>query len=160
MKKNKANKNTTGNIAQNKKARHDYFIEDTFEAGVALQGWEVKSLRAKKSQLTDTYVLIKDGEAFLLGCHVTPLESASTHVVTDPTRTKKLLLHRKELARLFSATQQKGYTCVCTKLYWKSHLVKAQIALAKGKQAHDKRATVKERQWNIDKQRLVRHNNR
>ena len=145
---------------QNKKARHDYFIEDTFEAGVALQGWEVKSLRAKKSQLTDTYVLIKDGEAFLLGCHVTPLESASSHVVTDPTRTKKLLLHKKELSRLFSATQQKGYTCVCTKLYWKSHLVKAQIALAKGKQAHDKRATVKERQWNIDKQRLVRHNNR
>ena len=147
-------------IVQNKKARHDYFIEDTFEAGVALQGWEVKSLRAKKSQLTDTYVLIKDGEAFLLGCHVTPLESASTHVVADPTRTKKLLLHRKELARLFSATQQKGYTCVCTKLYWKSHLVKAQIALAKGKQAHDKRATLKEREWNIDKQRLVRHNNR
>ena len=124
------------------------------------KGWEVKSLRAKKSQLTDTYVLIQDGEAFLLGCHVTPLESASSHVVTDPTRTKKLLLHKKELSRLFSATQQKGYACVCTKLYWKSHLVKAQIALAKGKQAHDKRATVKERQWNIDKQRLVRHNNR
>ena len=144
----------------NKKARHDYFIEDTFEAGVALQGWEVKSLRAKKSQLTDTYVLIQNGEAFLLGCHITPLEAASTHVVADPTRTKKLLLHRKELARLFSATQQKGYTCVCTKLYWKSHLVKAQIALAKGKQAHDKRATLKDRQWNIDKQRLVRHINR
>ena len=147
-------------IVQNKKARHDYFIEDTFEAGVALQGWEVKSLRAKKSQLTDTYVLVKDGEAFLLGCHITPLDTASTHVVADPTRTKKLLLHRKELARLFSATQQKGYTCVCTKLYWKSHLVKAQIALAKGKQAHDKRATLKDRQWKIDKQRLVRHNNR
>ena len=157
IKKAKVPDNT---IVQNKKARRDYFIEDTFEAGVALQGWEVKSLRARKSQLTDTYVLIKDGEAFLLGCHVTPLESASTHVVTDPTRTKKLLLHRKELARLFSATQQKGYTCVCTKLYWKSHLVKAQIALAKGKQAHDKRATLKEREWNIDKQRLVRHNNR
>lgn len=147
-------------IVQNKKARHDYFIEDTFEAGVALQGWEVKSLRAKKTQLTDTYVLIKDGEAFLLGCHVTALDTASTHVVADPTRIKKLLLHRKELARLFSATQQKGYTCVCTKLYWKGHLVKAQIALAKGKQAHDKRATLKDRQWNIDKQRLVRHNNR
>ena len=160
MAKTKKPKVPDNTIVQNKKARHDYFIEDTFEAGVALQGWEVKSLRAKKSQLTDTYVLIKDGEAFLLGCHVTPLESASTHVVTDPTRTKKLLLHRKELSRLFSATQQKGYTCVCTKLYWKSHLVKAQIALAKGKQAHDKRATVKEREWNIDKQRLVRHNNR
>jgi len=105
-------------------------------------------------------VLIKDGEAFLLGCHITPLDTASTHVVADSTRTKKLLLHRKELARLFSATQQKGYTCVCTKLYWKSHLVKAQIALAKGKQAHDKRATLKDRQWNIEKQRAVRHNNR
>ena len=160
MAKTKRAKVLDNTIVQNKKARHDYFIEDTFEAGVALQGWEVKSLRAKKSQLTDTYVLIKDGEAFLLGCHVTPLESASTHVVTDPTRTKKLLLHRKELARLFSATQQKGYTCVCTKLYWKNHLVKAQIALAKGKQAHDKRANLKEREWNIDKQRLVRHNNR
>ena len=160
MTKTKKSKVPDNIIVQNKKARHDYFIEDTFEAGVALQGWEVKSLRAKKSQLTDTYVLIKDGEAFLLGCHVTPLESASTHIVTDPTRTKKLLLHRKELARLFSATQQKGYTCVCTKLYWKSHLVKAQIALAKGKQAHDKRATLKEREWNIDKQRLVRHKNR
>ena len=160
MTKTKKSKVPDNIIVQNKKARHDYFIEDTFEAGVALQGWEVKSLRAKKTQLTDTYVLIKDGEAFLLGCHVTPLESASTHVVTDPTRTKKLLLHRKELARLFSATQQKGYTCVCTKLYWKNHLVKAQIALAKGKQAHDKRATLKEREWNIDKQRLVRHNNR
>lgn len=160
MAKTKKAKVPDNTIVQNKKARHDYFIEDTFEAGVALQGWEVKSLRAKKSQLTDTYVLIKNGEAFLLGCHVTPLESASTHVVTDPNRTKKLLLHRKELARLFSATQQKGYTCVCTKLYWKSHLVKAQIALAKGKQAHDKRATLKEREWNIDKQRLVRQNNR
>jgi SsrA-binding protein len=160
MNAKKKSKPGSPTIAQNKKARHDYFIEDTFEAGVALQGWEVKSLRAKKSQLTDTYVLIKDGEAFLLGCHITPLDTASTHVVADPTRTKKLLLHRKELARLFSATQQKGYTCVCTKLYWKSHLVKAQIALAKGKQAHDKRATLKDRQWNIEKQRAVRHNNR
>lgn len=160
MAKSKKAKVPDNTIVHNKKARHDYFIEDTFEAGVALQGWEVKSLRAKKSQLTDTYVLIQNGEAFLLGCHITPLEAASTHVVADPTRTKKLLLHRKELARLFSATQQKGYTCVCTKLYWKSHLVKAQIALAKGKQAHDKRATLKDRQWNIDKQRLVRHINR
>ena len=160
MAKSKTAKVPDTPIVQNKKVRHDYFIEDTFEAGVALQGWEVKSLRAKKSQLTDTYVLIKDGEAFLLGCHITPLDTASTHVVADPTRTKKLLLHKTELARLFSATQQKGYTCVCTKLYWKSHLVKAQIALAKGKQAHDKRATLKDRQWNIEKQRAVRHNNR
>ncbi len=147
-------------IIVNKKARHDYFLEDKFEAGVELQGWEVKSLRLKKVQLMDSYVLIKEGEAFLLGCNITPLDTASTHVVADPGRTKKLLLHKKELARLFSATQQKGHTCVCTKLYWKGHLVKAEISLAKGKQAHDKRATAKDREWNIDKQRIVRHQNK
>ena len=147
-------------IAQNKKVRHDYFIEDSFETGIALQGWEVKSLRKKKVQLVDSYVLIKDGEAFLLGCNVTPLDTTNTHTVADPTRTKKLLLHKKELAKLFSATQQKGHTCVCTKMYWKGHLVKCQIALAKGKKSHDKRASAKEREWNIDKQRIVRHANR
>lgn len=147
-------------IVQNKKARHDYFIEDKFEAGLALQGWEVKSLRQKKVQLVDSYVLVKDGEAFLLGCNITPLNTASTHVIADPTRTRKLLLHKKELAKLFVATQQKGSTCVCTKLYWKDHLVKAQIAIAKGKQSHDKRSTIKEREWNIDKQRIVRQTNR
>ena len=147
-------------IVRNKRARHDFFIQDTFEAGLALQGWEVKSLRQKKVQLVDSYVLIKDGEAFLLGCNITPLNTASTHVVADPGRTKKLLLHKKELAKLFAATQQKGFTCVCTKLYWKDHLVKCQIGLAKGKQSHDKRATAKEREWNIDKQRIVRHHNR
>lgn len=147
-------------IVVNKKARHDFRLEDDFEAGLALQGWEVKSLRQKKVQLVDSYVLVKDGEAFLLGCNVTPLNSASSHVVADPTRTKKLLLHRKELARIFAATRQKGHTCVCTRLYWKHHLVKARLALAKGKQAHDKRATTKEREWNIDKQRIVRHANR
>lgn len=156
-----AKKKTPDNIiVQNKKARHDYFIEDTFEAGIALQGWEVKSLRMKKVQLVDSYVLLKEGEAYLLGCNITPLDTASTHVVADPGRTKKLLLHSKELARIFSATQQKGYTCVCTRLYWKNHLVKAQIALAKGKQSHDKRASIKDREWNIDKQRIVRQTNR
>ncbi|MGI9250323.1 MAG: SsrA-binding protein SmpB [Pseudohongiellaceae bacterium] len=147
-------------IVVNKKARHDFFVEDSFEAGVALLGWEVRSLREKKVQLADSYVLIKDGEAFLLGCHVTPLNSVSTHIVADPDRTKKLLLNKKELARLFAAIGQKGNTCVCTKLYWEKHLVKAHIALAKGKQKQDKRATVKEREWNIDKQRIVRHANR
>ncbi|MDP6653692.1 MAG: SsrA-binding protein SmpB [Gammaproteobacteria bacterium] len=151
---------TDSTIVRNKRARHDFFIQDTFEAGLALQGWEVKSLRQKKVQLVDSYVLIKDGEAFLLGCNITPLNTASTHVVADPGRTKKLLLHKKELAKLFAATQQKGFTCVCTKLYWKDHLVKCQIGLAKGKQSHDKRATAKEREWNIDKQRIVRHHNR
>ena len=147
-------------IVANKKARHDYFIEDTFEAGIALQGWEVKSLRQKKVQLVDSYVLIKDGEAWLLGSLITPLVAASSHVVAEPDRTRKLLLHHKELARLYSATQEKGQTCVCTKMYWKGHLVKCQIALAKGKQSHDKRATIKNREWAIDKQRIVRHHNR
>ena len=147
-------------IIQNKKARHDYFIEDTFEAGVALQGWEVKALRLKKVQLVDSYVLMKDGEAWLLGSHITPLDTASTHTVCEPDRTRKLLLHKRELSRLFAAIQQKGHTCVCTKLYWKGHLVKAQIGLAKGKQAHDKRATEKDREWKSAKQRVVRHHNR
>ena len=160
MAKSSKNKTPDNTIVVNKKARHDYFIEDSFEAGLQLQGWEVKSLRLKKVQLVDSYVLIKGGEAFLLGCNITPLNTASTHVVADPQRTRKLLLHKKELARLFEATQQKGQTCVCIKLYWKDHLVKAQIALAKGKQSHDKRATAKEREWNIAKQRIVREHNR
>ena len=160
MGKSKKPKSPDTTIAQNKKVRHDYFIEDKFEAGLVLQGWEVKSLRMKKVQLVDSYVLIKDGEAFLLGCHITPLNTASTHVIADPTRTKKLLLHSRQLAKLHAATQQKGHTCVATKLYWKGHLVKCQIALAKGKQDHDKRATVKDREWAVDKQRIVRHANR
>lgn len=147
-------------IVLNKKARHDYFLQDTFEAGVVLEGWEVKSLRLKKVQLIDSYVLIKDGEAFLLGCNVTPLNTASTHVIADPGRTKKLLLHSKELAKLFVAVQQKGNTCVAVKLYWKGHLIKCQIALAKGKQDHDKRATEKDREWQIDKRRILRQANR
>jgi SsrA-binding protein len=160
MAKSSKNKTPDNTIVANKKARHDFFIEEDFEAGMQLQGWEVKSLRLKKVQLVDSYVLIKDGEAFLLGCNITPLDTASTHVVADPQRTRKLLLHRKELAKLFEATQQKGQTCVCTKLYWKDHLVKCRIALAKGKQAHDKRASIKDREWNIDKQRIVRHSHR
>jgi SsrA-binding protein len=148
------------NIVANKRARHDYYIEDTYEAGVMLHGWEVKSLRMKKVQLVDSYVLLKDGEAFLLGCHVTPLSTANTHVIADPDRTKKLLLKAKELSKLFAATQQKGHTCVATKMYWKGHLVKVQIALAKGKQDHDKRAAEKDREWAVDKHRIVRQANR
>lgn len=147
-------------IVANKKARHDYYIEDTYEAGVALQGWEVKSMRMKSVQLADSYVLLKDGEAFLLGCHVTPLNTANTHVIADPDRTKKLLLKAKELSKLIAATQQKGHTCVATKMYWKGHLIKVQIALAKGKQDHDKRAAQKDQEWAVDKQRIVRHANR
>ena len=155
-KKPKVSDNT---IAQNKKARFDYHIDDTFEAGVSLMGWEVKSLRESKVQLVDSYVLLKNGEAFLLGAQIQPLPTASTHFVTDPTRTRKLLLNKKELARLFAATEQKGYTCVCLALYWKGHLVKAKIALAKGKQQHDKRDTAKERDWNRDKSRIMKAHN-
>jgi SsrA-binding protein len=160
MSKSKKSMPADSTIVRNKKALHDYFIEDTFEAGMELEGWEVKSLRQGKGQLTDSYVLIKDGEAWLLGSHITPLNSASTHVIAEPDRTRKLLLHRKELARLFSAVQQKGYTCIATAIYWKGHLIKCKIALAKGKKDHDKRDTVKDREWNIEKQRVMRHKQR
>ena len=153
-------KTSSNIIAQNKRARHDYSLSDKYEAGLVLTGWEVKSLRMKKVQLVDSYVLLKDGEAFLLGCQVTPLDTASTHVIADPTRIKKLLLHSKQLAKLFATVHQKGHTCVAVKLYWKGHLVKCQIALAKGKQDHDKRATEKDREWQVDKQRIVRNANR
>jgi SsrA-binding protein len=154
MAKNTQQNNT---IAQNKKARFDYHLEEKFEAGIALQGWEVKSLRAGKAQLTDSYVLLKNGEAWLLGSLITPLQTTSTHFVIDPQRTRKLLLNRKQINHLIGAAQQKGYTCVCLSLYWKGHLAKAEIALAKGKQLHDKRETEKERDWNREKQRIVRH---
>jgi SsrA-binding protein len=143
-------------IALNKRARHDYHLEDRFEAGLALHGWEVKSLREGKVQITDTYVTMMNGEAYLVGANITPLKTVSTHFVADPTRTRKLLLHKKELARILAATQQKGLTCVCTALYWKGHLVKAEIALARGKQVHDKRAADRERDWGRQKQRIVR----
>lgn len=159
MTKKPKNKQTDSTIAQNKRARHDYHLVEKFEAGLALQGWEVKSLRAGKAQLTDSYVFLKNGEAFLIGAHITPLNTVSTHYVTEPTRTRKLLLHEKELSRLFSAVNQKGYTCVATALYWKGHLVKCEIALAKGKQAHDKRESEKDRDWKRQKERLMRHGN-
>lgn len=132
-------------IAQNRKARHEYFIEDTVEAGVKLQGWEVKSLRAGKGQLTDCYVVFKDSEVLLVGSHIQPLISAGTHVETDPERTRKLLLNRREIERLKESVQQKGYTCVALSLQWKAHLVKCTIGLAKGKKNHDKRETLKAR---------------
>lgn len=154
----KKHKKPSNVIARNKRASFDYTLLETFEAGVALTGWEVKSLREGKVQLTDTYVLMKDGEAWLLGAQITPLATASTHFVTDPTRTRKLLLNKKELAKILAAVSQKGLTCVCTQLYWKGHLVKARIALAEGKQAHDKRDTQKNREWDRQKQRIVRDN--
>lgn len=150
----------TGTIAANKKASFEYHLEERFEAGLVLEGWEVKSLRAGKAQLTDSYVIFKDGEAWLLGARITPLPTASTHIEPDPARTRKLLLNRRELNKLMGAVQAKGYTCVCTKLYWKRHVVKAQIALAKGKQKHDKRQTERDRDWNRQKQRIVREANK
>lgn len=157
MAKKKSNK--PGNvIAQNKRASFDYHLLETFEAGIALSGWEVKSLRMGKADLADSYVIMKNGEAYLLGAHIIPLDTASTHYVTDPTRTRKLLLHKKELAKILAAITQKGQTCVCTQIYWKGHLVKARIALATGKKAHDKRDTEKDKDWARQKQRIVRDN--
>ncbi len=153
----KQKKHPTGTIALNKKALHDYSIENKFEAGIALSGWEVKSLRAGKAQLVDSYILLKDGEAWLMGCHITPLTAASTHVIADPTRTRKLLLHKRELGKLFGAVQQKGYACVALALYWKKHLIKCEIALAKGKKEFDKRATEKERDSDREISRVLRN---
>jgi len=147
---------SSSTIALNKKARHDYFIEDRFEAGLVLQGWEVKSLREGRAQLTDSYIIIKDNEAWLFGFHISPLLSASAHVTPDPTRTRKLLLHRNELDRLIGAVERKGYTLVPLALYWKKGKAKLEIALARGKQAHDKRSSEKDRDWQREKQRLMR----
>lgn len=147
-------------IAQNKRARFDFHIHDKFEAGLALQGWEVKSLRAGKCQIIDTYVHVKDGEAWLLNAQIQPIDTISTHFVVEPNRQRKLLLNRKELAKLTQATEQKGHTVVALSLYWKRHLVKCQIAIASGKKQHDKRQTEKERDWNRQKQRVMQHNQR
>ncbi len=155
----KKNQPTNTTIAQNKKARHDYFIEERFEAGLVLAGWEVKSLRAGKGQLTDCYVTFIKDEAYLLGSQIQPLLSASTHFVTEPKRTRKLLLKQREIQKLKEAVNQKGYTAVALSLYWKRHLVKCEIALAKGKQHHDKRQADKERDWGREKQRTMRAHN-
>ena len=150
-------KTPSNNIAQNKRVRHDYFLEEKIEAGIALQGWEVKSARMGKVQLTDTHVFFKNGEAWLLNAQISLLHTASTHFVTSPNRDRKLLLNRKEINKLIGAAEQKGYTIVCTSMYWKQHLIKVEIALAKGKQKHDKRDTEKQRDWDRQKQRIMRH---
>lgn len=143
-------------IALNRKAHHEYSMEEFFEAGIALQGWEVKSLRAGRVQLDQSYVIIKNGEAWLLGGLITPLITASTHIHVDPQRTRKLLLHARELSKLIGSVERKGFTLIPLKLYWKRNHVKLAIALAKGKKMHDKRATEKERDWKRDKQRLLK----
>ncbi|MCP5315818.1 MAG: SsrA-binding protein SmpB [Chromatiaceae bacterium] len=151
----KANDKGSGSatIALNRKARHEYFIEDRYEAGVSLEGWEVKSLRAGKINITEAYVTIKGNEAFLFGANISPLPTASTHVHPDPTRTRKLLLHREELNKLIGLTERKGYTLVPLAMYWKRGRAKVEVGLAKGKKLHDKRADAKERDWQREKQR-------
>ena len=153
-------KTSPGTIALNKRAKFDYQLHERFEAGLVLTGWEMKSIRAGKVQLTDTYVFLKNGEAFLLACNITPLLAASTHVVPEPMRSRKLLLHKRELARLATATHQKGQTCVAVAMYWKGHRVKLEVALATGKKEFDKRATLKDRDWNRDKGRIMKAHNK
>lgn len=148
-----------GTIALNKRARHEYHIDQRFEAGIALAGWEVKSLRAGKGQITEAYAILKGGEVFLFGAQIQPLLSASTHVVPEARRTRKLLLHREEIAKLIGAVERKGYTLVPTAMYWKANKVKVEIGLARGKQEHDKRDTEKERDWQREKQRVMRARN-
>jgi len=154
--KTKNRSSAPSTIPVNKKAKHDYFIEERVEAGLQLEGWEVKSLRAGRAQLRDSYVLLKNGEAWLFGALITPLPTASTHIQPDPTRSRKLLLHGDEIAKLIGATERKGYTAVATALYWKRGRAKLEVSLAKGKKAYDKRAVERERDWQRDKQRLLK----
>ena len=152
----KSDKPASNTIAQNRKAWHDYFIEDKYEAGLALEGWEVKSLRAGRVQLKESYVIVKDGQVYLFGAHISPLVSASTHVHPDPTRTRKLLLHAEEISRLIGSVERRGYTLVPLSLYWKRGKAKLEVGLAKGKQQHDKRATLKERESDREAQRALK----
>ncbi len=154
--KKKQDKHAGSLIAVNKKARHDFEIGETYEAGLALQGWEVKSLRDKRVNITDTYVMIQHGEAWLVGAHITPLPTASTHVKPEPTRARKLLLHRYELNKLIGQVERKGFTLVPMRLYWKKGRAKLEIGVGKGKKLHDKRATLKERDWQRDRERLFK----
>ena len=146
-----------GNIALNKKARHEYVIEERMEAGIALKGWEAKALRAGRMQLKEGYVLLKDGEAWLFGAHISPLPTTSTHEVADPTRSRKLLLHRRQIDSLVGAVERRGYTLVPLAMYWKNGRAKLEIGLARGKKQHDKRADSRERDWQREKARLMKH---
>ena len=152
--KKKPDSNT---IAVNRKASFDYFIEDQYEAGLALEGWEVKSLREGRAQLKESYVIVQNGEVFLVGAHISPLTQASTHINPQPTRARKLLLHKKEISRLIGATEREGYTLVPLSMYWSKGKAKLKIALAKGKKQHDKRQSIKQREWDREKARLLKH---
>ena len=143
-------------IVDNKKAYHDYFVEERFEAGLSLEGWEVKAIRAGRAQLKEAYVIVKNGEIMLIGAHVTPLSTASTHVHADPVRTRKLLLHRSEISRLIGQVERAGYTMVPLNLHYAKGRIKLDVGLAKGKKQYDKRASIKEREWSREQQRLLR----
>lgn len=153
--KRKASSNPSA-IALNRRARHEYFVEDVLEAGLALHGWEVKALRDGRAQIAESYVVVRGSEVWLVGAHITPLTSASTHVNPDPTRARKLLLHRREIDQLIGATERKGYTAVPLKLYWSRGNAKLQIGVAKGKKQHDKRATERERDWRREQARVLK----
>lgn len=156
MGKKRTKGDDSARIATNKKALHDYFIEERLEAGLALQGWEVKAMRDRRAQLKEAYVVIKNGEAWLIGAHISPLPTASTHIHPDPVRTRRLLLHRGELNRLIGAVERKGYALVPLSLYWSRGRAKLEIGLAKGKKQHDKRMSEKQRDWTRDRQRLLK----
>lgn len=143
-------------IVQNKKAFHDYFIEEKYEAGMVLEGWEVKAIREGKVQLKEAYVIIRNGELYLIGSHISPLKTASTHILPDPTRTRKLLLHSEEIRRLIGKVERAGYTLVPLDMHYKSGRVKLEVGLAKGKKQHDKRESEKQKEWERTKQRLMR----
>jgi SsrA-binding protein len=144
-------------IVENRKAFHDYFIEERFEAGLALEGWEVKAIRGGRANLKEAYVVVRNGDIVLLGAHISPLSTASTHVKPDPTRTRKLLMHREEIARLVGKVERAGYTLAPLDLHYKNGRIKIEIGLAKGKKQFDKRHAIREREWNRDQQRLLRH---
>ncbi|MCD9030323.1 SsrA-binding protein SmpB [Luteimonas sp. Y-2-2-4F] len=153
-------KSNGATIALNKRARHEYHLEQRVEAGIALQGWELKAIRAGRANIGESYAIVRKGEIFLFGAQITPLISASTHVVAEAQRTRKLLMHRREIDELIGKVERDGYTLVPTALYWKGNKVKAELALARGKQQHDKRDTERERDWNREKQRLLRRHNK
>jgi SsrA-binding protein len=157
MSKKKSKSANTNTIALNKKARHEYNLTDKFEAGMALQGWEVKSIRSGKVNLSDSYVTINNGEAFLIGTTIQPLNQASSHVVCDPTRKRKLLLKKRELDKLIGSVERQGYSILATAMYWSKNWVKVEIYLGKGKHEHDKRDAVKDRDWARDKERMMKH---
>lgn len=160
MTKKKAKKIGSATIAMNKRARHEYFIEDEYEAGLSLLGWEVKSLRSGKANISDSYILLRGGEAWLFGCTLQPLSVASTHTVCDPTRNRKLLLKQREIDSLYGRANRDGYTIVALSLYWKNAWAKLKIGVAKGKKEHDKRDDIKNREWKLDKARIMKNANR